>query len=67
MEYTHIHIHPWTKWDSPTKIKYSRLTQQTKEIEKLCLPVKKKTYLSINWKTKLMQGAKCGIKQWKQN
>ena len=29
---------------NPTKIKYSRLTQRTKEIKKkLCLPVKKKT------------------------
>ena len=65
-----IHIYIYTheqSENSPTEIKYSRLTQQTKEIEKLCLPVKKKTYLSINWKTKLMQGAKCGIKQWKQN
>ena len=33
MEYTHIHIHPWTKSNSPTKIKYSRLTQWTKEIK----------------------------------
>ena len=33
MEYTHKHIHPWAKSDSPTKIKYSRLTQWTKEIK----------------------------------
>ena len=26
MEYTHKHIHPCVKSDSPTKIKYSRLT-----------------------------------------
>jgi len=33
MEYTHIHIHPWAKSNNPTKIKFSRLTQQTKEIK----------------------------------
>ena len=33
MEYTHIHIHPWAKSNSPTKIKCSRLTQGTKEIK----------------------------------
>ena len=35
--------------------------------KKLYLPVKNKTNLSTNWKTKLKQGAKWGIKQWKQN
>ena len=35
--------------------------------QKLYLPVKNKTNLSTNWKTKLKQGAKWGIKQWKQN
>ena len=35
--------------------------------QKLYLPVKNKTNLSINWKTKLKQGAKWGIKQCKQN
>ena len=34
--------------------------------KKLYLPVKKKTNLSTNWKTKLKQGANWGIKQWKQ-
>ena len=53
--------------NSPTKIKYSRLTEWTKEIKKLHLPVKNKTNLSTNWKTKLKQDAKCGLKQWKQN
>ena len=31
--------------------------------EKLSLPVKNKSNLSINWKTKLKQGPKWGIKQ----
>ena len=35
--------------------------------QKLYLPVKNKANLSTNWKTKLKQGAKWGIKQWKQN
>ena len=26
-EYTHIHIHPEAKSNSPTKVKYNRLTQ----------------------------------------
>ena len=33
MEYTHIYIHPWAKSKYPTKIKYNRLTQWTKEIK----------------------------------
>ena len=35
--------------------------------QKLYLPVKNKTNLSTNWKTKLKPGAKWGIKQLKQN
>ena len=34
-----------------------------KGIQKLFLPVKNKTNLSTNWKLKLKQGAKWGIKQ----
>ena len=49
--------------NSPTNIKYSRFTQQSKEIKKLYLPVKNKTTSSTNWETKLKQGAKWGIKQ----
>ena len=41
MEY--IHITHEQNQNSPTKIKYSRLTWQTKEIKKLYLPVKNKT------------------------
>ena len=35
MEYTHIHIytHEQSENGPPTKVKYSRLTQQTKEIK----------------------------------
>ena len=35
--------------------------------QKLYLPAKNKTNESINWKTKLKQDAKWGIKQWKQD
>ena len=35
--------------------------------KKLYLPPKNKTKSRTNWKTKLKQGAKWGIKQWKQN
>ena len=49
MEY--IHITHEQNQNSPTKIKYSRLTWQTKEIKKLYLPVKNKTNQSTNWKT----------------
>ena len=34
--------------------------------KKLYLPLKSKTRLSTNWKKKLKQGAKWGIKQWKK-
>ena len=34
--------------------------------KKIYLPVKNKTNLSTNSKTKLKQGAKWGIKQWKK-
>ena len=33
IEYTHIHLTHEQSQNSPTKIKYSRLTQQTKEIK----------------------------------
>ena len=35
--------------------------------QKLYLPVKNKTNWSTDWETKLNQGTKWGIKQWKQN
>ena len=43
MEYTHIHYTHKQSQNSPTKIKYSRLTWQTKEIKKLYLEFKDKT------------------------
>ena len=46
MEYTHTHTHKYTQEQSlnnPTKINYSGLTWQIKEIKKLYLPVKNKT------------------------
>ena len=42
MEYTHIHIHPWAKSKSSTKIKYSRLTWWTKEIKNSIYQLRKK-------------------------
>ena len=66
MKHTHthshiIHIHEQSE-NSPTKIKYGSLIWRTKEIKKLYLSVNNKTNLSTNWKTKLKQGAKWGIK-----
>ena len=58
MEYTHIHTHPGAKWKQSNK--------NTVDWSSENLPVKNKTNLSTNWKTKLKQGAKWGIKQWKQ-
>ena len=49
--------------NSPTKIKYSILIWQTKEIKNYIYQLKKKTNLSTNWKTKLKQGTNWGIKQ----
>ena len=70
MEYTHTHTHKYTQEQSlnnPTKINYNGLTWQIKEIKKLYLPVKNKTNQRSNWKAKLKQGAKWGIKQGKQS
>ena len=47
--------------NSPTKIKQIDLVN--KGNKKLYLPVKNKTNLITNWKIKLKQGAKWGIKQ----
>ena len=67
MEYTHTHIHPWAKSKQSNKNKVQEIDLVNKGNQKLYLPVKNKTNLSTNWKTKLKQGAKWGIKQWKQN
>ena len=67
MEYTHIHRYPWAKWKQSNKNKVQYIDPVNKGNKKLYLPVKNKTNLRTNWKTKLKQGAKWGIKQWKQN
>ena len=54
--YTYTYTHEQSE-NSPTKIKYSRLIQWTKEIKNYIYQLKKKTNLSTNWKTKLKQGA----------
>ena len=54
MEYTYTLI---SKIKTVQKIKYSKLTWLTKEIKNYIFQ------LGTNWKTKLKQGAKCGIKQ----
>ena len=65
MESTHTHTHTHTLMNKVKTVqqKYSRLTQETKEIKKLYLPVENKINSSTNWKKKLEQGAKWGIKQ----
>ena len=63
MEYNiYIYTHEQIE-NSPTNIKCSRLIQGTREIKNYIYPVKNKTNLSTNWKTKLKQGAKWAIKQ----
>ena len=62
MEYTiYIYTHEQSE-NSPTKIK-QQIDPANKGNKKLYLPVKNKTNLSTNWKTKLKQSAKWGIKQ----
>ena len=67
LEYTHIHIPSWAKSKQSNKNKVQEIDLVNKGNQKLYLPVKNKTNLSTDWKTKLKQGAKWGIKQWKQN
>ena len=67
MEHTHIHIYPWAKSKQSNKNKGQDVDPVNKGNKIFYLPVKNKTNLSTNWKTKLEQGAKWGIKQWKQN
>ena len=63
MKCTHIHIHPWEKLKQSNKNKVQQIDPANKGNKKLYLPVKNKTNLWTNWKTKLKQGAKQGIKQ----
>ena len=58
MEYTHTHIHPGEKSNQTNKNKVQQNALANKGNQKLYLPVKNKTNLSRNWKTKLNQGAK---------
>jgi len=52
MEYTHIHYTHKQSQNSPTKIKYGRLTRQTKKIKKLDLAFKNKTKAQTKKKKK---------------
>ena len=65
MEYTHIHIDPWAKSKQSNKNTVDWPNKQGNK--KLYWPVKDKTHLNTNWKTKLKQGAKWVIKQWQQS
>ena len=49
------------------KNKVQQIDPANKGNKKLYLPVKNKTNYSTQWKTKLNQGSKWGIKQWKQS
>jgi len=64
MEYTHIHYTHKQSQNSPTKIKYGRLTRQTKKIKKLDLAFKNKTKAQTKKKKKQLTKARCqaGIK-----
>ena len=60
----HIYTHEPSQ-NSPTKIKYSRLTQQTKEIKNYICQLR--TKLKHNLEDKIKEGANLEMKQWKQN
>ena len=57
----------YTKSKPSNKNKVQQIDLANKGNQKLYLPVKNKTNLITNWKTKLKQGAKWRIKQRKQN
>ena len=63
MEYAHIYIHPQAKSKQSNKNKVQQLDLANKGNQKIYLPVKNKINLGINWKTKLKQDAKWGLKQ----
>ena len=69
MEYTHTYIYTHEQCqNSPTKIKYNRLTQQRKEIKNYVYQLRTKlTKAQPGLQTKLKQCAKWGIKQWMEN
>ena len=63
MEYTHIHIYHKQNQNSPTKIKYRRLTWRAKEIKNYIYQLRTKLTEAETGKQKLKQGAMWGIKQ----
>ena len=60
--YTHKH-----NQNSPTKIKYNRLTWQTKETKNDIHQLRTKITNAQSGKKKVKQGGNWGIKQGKQN
>ena len=60
MEYTYT---PMSKVKTVQEKSSTVVCLANKENQKLHLPVKNKTNLSTNWKTKLKQGAQWGIRQ----
>ena len=54
---------PMSTGKQSNKNKVQQIDLENKGNQKLYLSVKNKTNLSTNWKTKLKQGAKWGIKQ----
>ena len=67
MQYTHIHIHIHIHTQAKSKLSNKNKVQQIDPVKKgnkkLYLQVKNKTNLITNWKTKLKQGVKWGVKQ----
>ena len=57
-------MHPCAKSKQSNKNKVQQTDLANKGNQKLYLPVKNKTNLSTNWKTKLKQGAKWRLKQY---
>ena len=57
-EYTQKHVYPYAKSKQFNKNKVQQIDPVNKGNQKLYLPVKNKTNLSTNWKTKLKQGVK---------
>ena len=60
MEYIHI---PMRKVKTVQQNEVHQIDAANKGNQKFYFPVKNKSNLSTNWKTKLKQGAKWGIKQ----
>ena len=58
----YIYIHEQSE-NRPPKNKVQQIDLANKGSQKLYLPVKNKTILRTNWKTKLKQGSKWEIKQ----